>query len=145
MSKHTFTDKQKEVVFGRANHQCEYCKYPAEFSHDKFQMEHIVPLVKGGTHNLKNVALSCYSCNLSKWVHTEWKDPETSKIVKLFHPRLDDWDDHFKWSDDLTEIIGLTPSGRATILLLMINRSGLVNARKALISHGVHPAQNKIT
>lgn len=145
MSRYVISEEQKLTVVRRANHQCEYCKFPKDFSHDKFQFEHIIPLAKGGTSELDNLGLSCYTCNLKKWIHTASNDPETGKEARLFNPRNDNWEQHFKWSDDLSEIIGLTPSGRATVLLLDMNRPGLVNARRALISHGVHPAQNKIT
>jgi hypothetical protein len=145
MSRYVFTEEQKLAVLRRANYHCEYCKFPKDFYHDHFHFEHIFPLVKGGTNDLENVALSCYTCNLKKWIFTESKDPESGETANLYNPRNNDWEKHFNWSDDLTEIIGMTPSGRATIEQLDMNRSGLINARKALIAIGAHPAQNKIT
>jgi hypothetical protein len=47
--------------------------------------------------------------------------------------------DHFAWSDDLTLIIGLTPTGRATVVRLQLNRSGVVSLRSLLHSAGLHP------
>jgi hypothetical protein len=34
---------------------------------------------------------------------------------------------------------GITPTGRATVELLKLNRKGVVNLRKALFAYGVHP------
>ena len=37
----------------------------------------------------------------------------------LFHPRQQSWTVHFRWNGPL--LIGLTPTGRATVALLNIN------------------------
>jgi len=57
----------------------------------------------------------------------------------LYHPRRQKWTDHFAWSDDATLVIGLTPTGRATVEKLQLNRSGLVNLRRVLQAIGSHP------
>jgi len=44
------------------------------------------------------------------------------QIVVLFNPRLDNWQDHFRWSHDCTRIIGHTAFGRATLKALRLNR-----------------------
>src|SRR2546422_6048903 len=41
--------------------------------------------------------------------------------------------------EDFTEIIVLTPVGRATVAALHLNRSGLVNMRRILYAAGEHP------
>ncbi len=38
-----------------------------------------------------------------------------------------------------TEIIGISPSGRATVNRLQLNREGLVNLRRVLVDAGLHP------
>ena len=55
-------------------------------------------------------------------------DPVTNAVVHLFHPRLDDWKEHF----DLVEgsIVGLTPKGRATVRLLCMNAPRRVQLRE---------------
>jgi len=63
----------------------------------------------------------------------------TLESVALFNPRLEDWDHHFKWSQDLFFVEAKTASAGATMELLMLNRKGLVNLRKALAHFGVHP------
>jgi len=42
------------------------------------------------------------------------------KEALLFHPQLDVWTDHFAWTEDATEITGLTPTGRATIARIVV-------------------------
>ena len=49
------------------------------------------------------------------------------------------WGDHFAWSADGLHVIGLTPSGRATVRLLRLNRPGLLALRQMLISAGRYP------
>ena len=117
---------------------CEYCKYLQMYSPSKFANEHIIPLVLGGTNELSNLAKACSACNSSKYTAINALDPETNETVPLFHPRKDNWEEHFQWSDDLLEMEGLTPIGRATILRLKTNRPEIVNLRRVLIGLG-HP------
>lgn len=50
-----------------------------------------------------------------------------------------DWAAHFIWSVDYTELIGLTPTGRATIALLELNRPRIRNLRAADAMVNRHP------
>lgn len=60
-------------------------------------------------------------------------DPETGTVVTLFHPRLQEWNDHFAWSDDGTmTLLGLTAVGRTTIEALRINHYEMLQLRKLL-------------
>jgi len=36
-------------------------------------------------------------------------DPETEQEVTLFNPRKQQWSEHFNWSADGLEIMGITP------------------------------------
>jgi len=49
------------------------------------------------------------------------------------------WSEHFRWSEDFSEIVGMTPTGRATVEMLKLNRRGLVNLRGVLYAMGKHP------
>jgi hypothetical protein len=60
-------------------------------------------------------------------------------VVPLYDPRRDRWHDHFAWSEEHTELIGLTATGRATIGRLQLNRAGVVNLRRVLLPAGIHP------
>lgn len=119
---------------------CEYCKYLQMFSPSKFVNEHIIPLALGGTNELMTLAKACAACNSSKYIAITAFDPVTQESVSLFHPRQQDWNDHFKWSEDLLYMEGITPTGRVTIIRLKTNRQELVNLRKALIGWG-HPPE----
>jgi hypothetical protein len=57
-------------------------------------------------------------------------DPVTRQSARLFHPDQDRWSDHFSWSDDSTWLQGLTPTGRATIDALQINRAAMITLRR---------------
>ncbi|MCC6463592.1 MAG: HNH endonuclease [Saprospiraceae bacterium] len=131
----------RALVRDRARDCCEYCCAQAVFSHDPFSVEHITPLAKGGTNEAENLAWSCLGCNNFKFTATTGYDLLTGQIVPLFNPRMDHWADHFRWSVDFSTIIGLTPSGRATVLRLQLNRQGLVNLRMVLRKAGKHPPE----
>lgn len=131
--------KDKEFVKERAQYTCEYCISQLLFSPDPFSIEHIIPTSKNGSNDLDNLALSCQGCNNRKYTHIQAIDPITGQMSNLYHPRKDNWNEHFKWNEDCSSIIGLTPKGRATIKRLDLNREGLVNLRKALYAYKTHP------
>jgi HNH endonuclease len=129
---------QREVV-QRAKGYCEYCRLPATFSSASFNFEHIIPLIKQGLTILLNLAYSCGGCNAHKKDKIDALDPLTRQLTPLFNPRTDIWTEHFEWSDDDLLIIGTTPTGRATVQLLKVNREGNVNLRRLLKMAELHP------
>jgi hypothetical protein len=129
----------KREVTKRASDCCEYCRSQARFSMQPFSIEHIVPRRRGGPTMLDNLALSCQGCNGYKSIKVEGPDPATGALTPLFNPRQQRWQDHFTWNEEYTQILGITEIGRATIELLQMNRSGLVNLRAALFALGDHP------
>ena len=139
MRRRKFSLLERSFIQDRAGNCCEYCKFPLEFSHDAFHIEHIVPLKRGGSGELENLAFACDGCNSLKWTHVEWPDPESGQPALLFNPRTEEWLTHFAWNEDFILVSGLTPVGRATLDLLKMNRPGLVNVRKALRAIGVYP------
>jgi hypothetical protein len=58
-------------------------------------------------------------------------DPATGELVRLFHPRRDQWNQHFARKG--AEIVGLTPVGRATTKLLNMNAARRVQLRLTLM------------
>jgi 5-methylcytosine-specific restriction endonuclease McrA len=101
--------------------------------------EHIIPKSKGGATTLENLALACAWCNGYKGTQTSGRDPRTGRKVRLFHPRKDRWERHFRWSEDGIRIIGKTSIGRATVAALRLNREELVRLRQLLVAVGEHP------
>ena len=131
--------RDRQVVAERANGRCEYCQSPERFSTQAFAVEHVIPLSRGGLSVLENLAYACLGCNGHKYNKIEAPDPTDSKLAGLYNPRRQEWRDHFKWSDDFSHIVGLTPTGRATVSALQMNRPGVVNIRRALFAIGAHP------
>ena len=129
----------RKLVKERANHLCEYCLALSHFSFHPFSVDHIIPLSQNGTDELNNLALACQHCNNCKYNKSRCTDHLTGNIVPLFHPRLENWADHFRWNEDYTKIIGITSVGRATVYCLKMNRQAAVNLREALRQFGVHP------
>ena len=120
------------AVAERAGHVCEYCHLPAHYCPESLTVDHIHPRVLAGASELSNLALACHGCNGYKHAAVEASDPMSGQVVPLFHPRCDLWEDHFAWNDDSTRIEPLTPTGRATVERLRLNRVGLVNLRSAI-------------
>ena len=118
-----------EQVALKATHVCEYCHAPEIIFNFPFEVEHIIPVSLGGLNNLSNLALSCRSCNLYKSSHITGI-AEKQNEVTLFHPRQDNWKQHFKVDIETGEIIGLTTTGKATISRLRINKKAQIIARK---------------
>lgn len=131
--------KDKKFVAHRANYCCEYCQSQQRYAAVPFSVEHIIPVSTGGSDRPNNLALACQGCNNHKYNHTHALDPISGDNVSLFHPRKMMWKDHFAWLDDFTWIIGLTPTGRATVEKLRLNREGLVNLRSVLVLVNRHP------
>jgi hypothetical protein len=67
------------------------------------------------------------------------RDPVTGKMARLFQPRKQRWEDHLAWNEDCTMVLGLTPTGRATVRALQLNRKGVVNLRRLLFAVQLHP------
>ena len=129
----------RQQVTKRADGSCEYCRSQSRYATQPFSVEQIIPRAKGGPTTLENLALACQGCNNHKYDKVEAPDPVSGEIVPLYHPRRDRWDTHFAWSDDFRLIIGLTPTGRATVAALFLNRDGVVNLRRLLYAIGEHP------
>jgi hypothetical protein len=121
----------------RARQRCEYCHLPQFASNLTFPIDHVIARQHGGRTRAENLALSCVRCNSHKGPNIAGIDPESEQLVPLFHPRRDRWIDHFEWQG--AELIGKTPTARATIVVLSINGAAAVARRAALIAEGLSP------
>ncbi len=117
----------RQSVRQRAKNRCEYCGLHQDFEPLRFHIEHIVSRQHGGKDSLENLALACHHCNRHKGTNFSRLDPKTKKLSRLFHPRLDDWEEHFSTHDG--EIAGLTAMGRTTVHLLRMNDDGRLQLR----------------
>ena len=126
-------------VMQRARNTCEFCRCLEDYSTGLFAVEHIHPTARGGSDDLSNLAWACAPCNAAKYDFIEATDPETGQIAPLFHPRRDEWNDHFRWSADKLLIEAKTATGRATLVRLDLNRRQNINLRGVLLHFGLHP------
>jgi len=127
---------QYPFVSARARHICEYCHAPEAIFNLPFEVEHITPRASGGESSADNLALSCRSCNLYKSAAVAALDEQSNQSVRLFHPRRDEWREHFTIIAETGEIQGLTDIGRATVRRLHINNAAQVAARRQWIKLG---------
>lgn len=139
LKRRRFSIIERDFIEHRAQGCCEYCRILHDFSPDTFEIEHIISLFEGGTNELINLAFSCGGCNNHKGFKIMAIDPISGMDVSLFNPRTEKWKTHFQWQENYSIIEGITPTGRATVELLKLNRKGVVNLRKALFAYGVHP------
>ena len=121
----------------RAAGRCEYCRLSQKGQEATFHIDHIEPLAAGGSTALENLALACVSCSLRKGARLEARDPTSGEMVPLFHPRREKWSAHFLWKGNRVE--GRSPSGRAAVFLLKMNRALAVAIRKEERLIGRHP------
>jgi hypothetical protein len=119
----------------RAGDRCEYCRLAQVAQEGTFHVDHVVPRRSGGETALPNLALACVSCSLRKGAAMEAIDPETGAKVPLFNPRTDAWITHFEVVADF-RLAGLTPTGRATLQRLQMNRVLVVAIRAEETARG---------
>lgn len=120
----------RALVKERAEHRCEYCQTHQEDSPlAALHIEHIRPLKHGGTDDESNLCLACIDCNLHKGPNLTGIDPFTDAVTQLFHPRQQQWDDHFRW--DGIQIVGISAVGRTTIRVLCMNSDEQLELRMA--------------
>jgi len=124
----------RERVRQQAENRCEYCRLPQHASALRFHLEHIIARQHGGSDNADNLALACPECNYRKGTNLSGIDPDTGKVLPLFHPRHEQWADHF--ARDGARIVGKTPTGRTTVWLLEMNTGDRLRWREMLVRLG---------
>jgi HNH endonuclease len=134
----TLSNSLRDEVVRRAGNCCEYCQLPAQLQIGAFEVDHILPRSRGGQTDLANLALACPHCNARKWAYIDGEDPISGQAVALFNPRMQEWADHFQWSEHRSfEIEGITAHGRATVVRLHMNHPGLISIRRLLAELGL--------
>lgn len=139
MSRVKIPAKLAAKIREQAQLRCGYCLVSEHLIGIRMEFEHLSPLSANGQTIEENLWLSCRNCNGFKHTQTEAIDPETGQLVPLFNPRTQNWFEHFRWSDDHTEIVGLSSVGRATVLALKLNHPMIVATRKLWVSVGWWP------
>jgi hypothetical protein len=129
----------QRLVRERFANCCAYCQTAEMLTATTFEFEHIIPRAAGGETVFANLCLSCPMCNRYKADSVSAVDPVTQTEVPLFHPQQQAWRDHFAWSENGTEIIGLTPNGRASLAALHMNRAAMIRVRRMWVAMAEHP------
>ena len=134
----------RRQILERAADCCEYCHIHQSDQFFTFEIDHIIAEKHGGVTQADNLCLACADCNAFKGsdvASVDWEDD--AKIVGLYHPRLHQWNTHFRIIQETGEIEPLTPEARVTIRLLRINDPERVTDRKLLIDAGRYPCENR--
>ena len=126
-----------EAVRHRARYLCEYCLMPQSIHRLRFPIDHIIARQHGGAPTLENLALACGRCNRHKGPNISGVDPVTGAVALLFNPRRDRWSEHFRW--DGPRLIGISPEGRATVIVLAMNHPEDIAIRTELIEQRRFP------
>lgn len=141
-SRRRIPENVQQQVRLRANGLCEYCHTIEKWQYVRFTIDHVLARAQGGTDDVANLALACFHCNRRKSDRAKGVDPLSGLLYDIFNPRRDQWHEHFIWSLDCAEIIGLTATGRATITQLGLNRPRIVNIRLSDVAIGRHPPED---
>ena len=132
----------RERVARTAGHRCGYCRTPESIAGFRLSIEHIIPEAKGGQTVEDNLWPACHACNEFKGARTQGRDPATGSASGCGTRDGRNGPITFRWSEDGTEILGLTPCGRATVATLQLNRSELVAARSLWVQVGWWPPRS---
>ncbi|MFQ5636486.1 MAG: HNH endonuclease [bacterium] len=130
------TDSLRNEIENRAGSRCEYCRLPQQLRVVRFPVDHIIAIKHSGKTEESNLALACSSCNLHKGSDITSIDPNTGKIVTLFNPRINKWEEHFYLDIQSGRIEGKTPEGRVTTRLLQFNTTERIQERTSLLEIG---------
>ncbi len=129
----------RQEVSYRAGHRCEYYLTSRRVIGMPLVVDHIIPRALGGSDALDNLCAACYRCNEYRGAKTHDIDPLTGHLVPIFNPRTQAWHEHLAWANGGTHIVGLTPTGRATVRALRLNNEYVVEARALWIARQWHP------
>ena len=130
-------ENMRKAVALRANNRCEYCRIHKDDQFFFFQIDHIISLKHGGLTELKNLANACSFCNQFKGTNLGTYLFGSKRLVRLFNPRLDKWNDHFEINHG--EILAKTRIGAATIKVLEMNNVDRIILRQELMEIGRYP------
>ncbi len=126
----------RRLVAECAGRACEYCLIHERDTYVGCHVDHIIAEKHGGLTELENLAFACAVCNRAKGTDIASLVPGTERLVRLFNPRVDRWDDHFRIRADSLLIEPLSDMGAVTAHLLGFNEIERVLERQALVKIG---------
>ena len=122
-----------------ASNKCEYCLIHEDDTFFGLEVDHILAEKHGGTTTLENLCCACLTCNRCKGSDIATINLETGDLTRLFHPRRDQWREHFALNG--VRIDGKSSIGAATVRLLKLNLEERLLERELLQALGRYPAQ----
>ena len=128
----------RRLVIQRAHGICEYCLIHQDDACFSFHIDHIVSRKQRGPTTSDNLALSCLRCNVTKGTDPGTFIGRPPRLVRLYHPRQDQWNQHFRLA--AARIVPLSDVGEATVRLLDLNAVDRILLRKALIKAARYPS-----
>ena len=131
----------RRLVWERAASRCEYCQMHQRDDALAHHVDHIIAQKHKGPTVESNLALACANCSLGKGSNIAAIDQRTKQLTRLFHPRTDQWDDHFRWAE--AKLRGRSAIGRVTVAVLNINQPDRVAIRNWLIRVGEFPPKSE--
>jgi len=115
------------LVMERARRRCEYCLVHEDNAGFPHQIDHIISRKHGGSSGIGNLAYSCILCNRYKGTDIASID-RSGRPIRLFDPRRDSWDEHFKLDGPIIQ--PLTPIGEVTARMPRLNAAERVIERR---------------
>jgi len=115
------------LVIERARRRCEYCLVHEDNASFPHQIDHIISRKHGGSSGIGNLAYACILCNRYKGADIASID-HSGRPIRLFDPRRDSWDEHFKLDGPIIQ--PLTPVGEVTARMLRLNAAERVIERR---------------
>jgi hypothetical protein len=127
----------RREVRAAARNTCEYCLIQEEDTFFGLEIDHIIAEKHGGETVFENLSCACLTCNRYKGSDIATIDLETRDVIRLFHPRRDQWHEHFALEG--ARIEGTSAVGKATVRLLKLNLEERLLERELLQSLSRYP------
>ena len=124
------------MVAQRAGMRCEYCLTHVDDASFAHEVDHILSKQHGGETIPENLAFACMICNRLKGANLT-SVASSGEIVRLFNPRLDNWQDHFRLEGAIIQ--PLSTIGEVTTRLLRLNDADRVVERLRYQGLGRYP------
>lgn len=79
-----FTGEDVRAAFARQGGCCRYCGVKVGRNAARWEIDHFIPLSRGGTNRPDNIVIACFDCNRAKTNKMPWEFiPETSEVVPM--------------------------------------------------------------
>jgi hypothetical protein len=130
---HDVDEPARVLAIERSHRRCEYCQIHEDDAGFPHQIDHIISRKHGGSSGIGNLAYACILCNRYKGTDIASID-RTGRPIRLFNPRRDSWDEHFKLDGPIIQ--PLTAVGEVTARILRLNRTERIIERRLLQALG---------